>query len=55
MAGLDGRGTFEQIRWNMAEKFGWTLDYIDSLPLSEYHEYLQIQDGLAHLEKSILK
>ena len=33
------------IRWELAEKFGWTLDYIDSLPLADYHEYLMINMG----------
>jgi len=43
------------MRWDLAKEFGWTLDYVDSLPLSEIHEYLQIQDGLAHYRKSIIK
>jgi len=29
----------------MAEKFGWTLDYIDSLPYGRLMEYMQIVDG----------
>ena len=29
----------------MAERFGWTLEYIDSLPLSKLHEFMQIEDG----------
>jgi len=29
----------------MAEKFGWTLEYIDSLPMSRILEYMQIEDG----------
>jgi len=32
-------------RWELAEKFGWTLDYIDSLPLAEWHEYVMIMMG----------
>ena len=35
----------EVIRWNLAERFGWTLEYIDSLPVSVLHEFLQIQAG----------
>lgn len=38
---------FELIRWSLAEKFGWTLDYIDGLPLKELHDYFRIQDGRA--------
>jgi hypothetical protein len=33
----------------MAERFGWTFDYIDSLPLEKYDEfekYLRVMDGL---------
>jgi hypothetical protein len=36
----------------MAETFGWTLDYIDGLSLSELYEYLQIQDARAKAGKS---
>ena len=35
----------EVIRWTLAERFGWTLDYIDALSMGDIHEYLQIQDG----------
>jgi hypothetical protein len=31
----------------MAEKFGWTLDYIDSLSVTEVHEWLNIEEGKA--------
>jgi len=31
--------------WDMAEKFGWTLEYIDSLPVARIMEFLQIEDG----------
>ena len=29
----------------MAEQFGWSLDYIDSLTIADLHEYLQIEHG----------
>jgi len=45
----------ELIRWTLAKQFGWTLEYIDSLAVSEWHQYLQIEDGLAHVRESILK
>ena len=32
-------------RWKFAEKFRWTLDYIDNLPMGELYEYIQIADG----------
>ena len=36
---------FEYIRWKMAERFGWTLEYIDELPLAEIQRFLQVEDG----------
>jgi hypothetical protein len=29
----------------MAERFGWTLEYIDGLPLARLHEWSQIEDA----------
>lgn len=55
MGSMEGGQPIEVVRWNLAEKFGWTLEYIDSLPVATLHEYLQIQDGLAHAAKSIIK
>jgi hypothetical protein len=37
----------ELIRWQIAERFGWTLEYIDSLPLNDLHEWLQISGARA--------
>ena len=45
----------ELIRWSIAEKFGWTLEYVDSLAMADLHEFMQIQDGRAHASKSIIK
>jgi hypothetical protein len=45
----------EVIRWELAERFGWTLDYIDSLTLHDFLEYVTIQDGKGHASKSIFK
>jgi len=39
----------------MAERFGWTLEYIDSLPLSRLHEFIQIEDGKNHARESLEK
>jgi len=38
---------WELDRWELAEKFGWTLEYIDSLPVTELHEYIMVQMGRA--------
>jgi hypothetical protein len=35
----------ELIRWSLAERFGWTLDYIDSLSLADLFEFFQIESG----------
>jgi hypothetical protein len=32
-------------RWHLAEKFGWHLDYVDTLTMRDFHEYLQVTDG----------
>ena len=37
----------------MAETFGWTLEYIDGLPLAELQRYLQVQDGKAKAAQTI--
>jgi hypothetical protein len=31
--------------WEMAEHFGWTLDYIEHLSIARLHEWIQIQDA----------
>ena len=33
--------------WQLAERFGWTLEYVESLPLGRLAEFYQIQDGIA--------
>ena len=37
---------FELVRWQMAEKFHWTLEYIDGLSMDTLAEYFQIVDGM---------
>jgi hypothetical protein len=37
---------FELVRWQMAEKFGWTLETIDGLSMDALAEYLQVVDGM---------
>jgi hypothetical protein len=43
------------MKWDLAERFHWTLDYIDALPVARLHEFMQIMDGKYHASKSILK
>ena len=33
------------IYWTLAERTGWTLEYIESLPLGVLHEWMQIMDA----------
>lgn len=44
----------EYIRWQIAERFGWTLEQVDALTMADFHEYLQIQDGIAKANGSLL-
>ena len=42
----------EMTIWRMAEVFGWTLEYIDSLPLAKLHEWAAINKGLVSSGKA---
>jgi len=33
------------LRWQLAERFHLTLEYIDSLAVKDIHELMQIDDG----------
>jgi len=35
----------------MAERFGWTLEYIDALSLADFYEFLQVDEGRAKAKK----
>jgi len=35
----------ELLRWNLAERFHWTLSEIDALNFKDLHEFWQIEDG----------
>ena len=37
----------EYWRWKIVFDTGWTLDQVDALTLKDYHEYFQVQDGVA--------
>lgn len=39
--------------WNIAERFGWPLEYVEGLSMARLAQYIQIQDGLAHARKSL--
>jgi hypothetical protein len=39
-------------RWRLAERFGWTLSYIDSLSVADWHELQQVDDGIAKAKTS---
>jgi hypothetical protein len=32
-------------RWEIARRFGWTLEYVDGLSLADLFEFWQIEDG----------
>jgi len=46
---------WELVIWNLVDETGWTLDYIDSLPLSRLHEWLQVKDGREKAGEQIAK
>ena len=35
----------ELLTWELAERFGWTFEYIESLSVERIHEYIQIKDA----------
>jgi len=41
------------VEWTLAEKFGWTFEYIDSLPEAKVAEWFAIGDGRAHAKGSL--
>lgn len=41
--------------WTLAERFGWTLDYIEGLPMARLRELLQIDDGRSKSQNSLLR
>jgi hypothetical protein len=46
---------FEAWRWKIVEDTGWTLEYVDSLTLSDMREYMQVLDGTQKAQTSILR
>lgn len=43
----------EYYRWKLAERFGWSLEYVDSLTMQDFHELLQVDDGRAKAKKTL--
>jgi len=37
------------VEWTLAERFGWTLDYIETLPLARLNEFYSIEDARAKI------
>lgn len=33
------------MRWELIEATGWTLEYVDSLPLAAYWEWVAVKGG----------
>lgn len=42
----------ELLRWELAERYGWTLDEIGALSMADIHEFLQIMDGKTKAQSS---
>jgi hypothetical protein len=45
----------EKTVWDLAERFGWTLEYVGGLSLKRLHEHIQIEDGKAKAKNSIVR
>lgn len=41
----------ELMRWELADRFHWTLDVIDALPLGDLHDLIQIDDARAKIRE----
>jgi hypothetical protein len=35
----------ELLRWSLAERFKWTLEEVDSLPMQDLQDFLQIEEA----------
>lgn len=43
---MDGKpAPLELVVWEMAEHFGWTLEYVEGLSVARLHQWQQITDG----------
>ena len=41
----------EYLRWAMAERMGWTLEYVDNLDVADMHQGLAVWEGEAKARK----
>lgn len=39
-------------RWSLAERFGWSLEYVDSLSVQDIQELVAIDEGREKYRKS---
>jgi len=44
----------EYIIWEMAEQFGWSLEYIQTLPEARWREWLEVKRGKGLVQNSII-
>ena len=45
----------EDFEWTLAERFGWTLEYIQALPEARIRQYVEIERGRGMARNSIIK
>jgi len=41
----DAPPPWELVIWTLAERFGWTLEYIENLPMARMYDFFRIEDG----------
>ncbi len=47
-----GADIAEYWTWNLVEKTGWTLEYIDALPIERIHNWMLIRDAEAKAKET---
>ena len=50
---IDAETDVDILRVALVEKYHWTLDYIDSIPLEDIYKLNAISEGLARYEKKM--
>jgi hypothetical protein len=43
----------EYLKWELIRQTGWTLEYIERLPMARWQEWLQVEDGKIHASHSL--
>lgn len=46
---------WEYWRWEIIGETGWTLDYVDALPVGDFVEWLQVRDGRAKARRFLAR